>query len=75
MLLKVTVKTKKSLEKIEKTSPENSYLIHTSKPTHKNEANEAVIKTIANYFHIPKSFITIKSGLHSKTKIIELLEK
>ena len=36
-------------------------------------ANTALIKTLANHFHVAKSCITIKSGATSRHKLIEIL--
>ena len=36
------------------------------------KANEAVVKALASFFDIPKSFVHIVTGLHGKIKIIEI---
>ncbi len=68
----IRVKPNSSQEKIEKT--ENGYLIFVKEPPVDNRANQAVIKVLANYFKIPKSRISILSGLKSKQKVIEVKE-
>jgi uncharacterized protein (TIGR00251 family) len=66
----IKVKPNSSQEKIEKT--ENGYLIFVKEPPVENRANQAVIKVLAKYFKIPKSQISILSGLKSKQKVIEV---
>ncbi len=66
----IRVKPNSSQEKIEKT--ENGYLVYVKEPPVENKANQAVIKVLSNYFKIPKSQISILSGLKSKQKIIEI---
>lgn len=68
----IRVKPNSHQEKIEKT--ENDYLIFVKEPPVDNRANQAVIKVLANYFKIPKSRISILSGLKSKQKVIEVKE-
>jgi len=72
MRISITVKPNSRLDKIEKT--ENSYSIHIRAVPIENKANIAVIKLLSEYFDIPKSRITIISGLKSKRKIIEIKE-
>ena len=38
----------------------------------KGKANEEVIKKIAKYFGVPKSFVRIISGATSRKKIVEV---
>lgn len=66
----IKVKPNSSQEKIEKT--ENGYLVYVKEPPVENKANQAVIKILADYFKIPKSQISILSGLKSKQKVIEV---
>ena len=70
--MKVIIKVKPNShqEKIEKT--EKGYLVYIKEPPVENKANQAVIKVLANYFKIPKSQISILSGLKSKQKVIEI---
>ena len=37
------------------------------------KANQAIIAALSEYFSLPKSRISVASGLASKTKIVELL--
>lgn len=65
------VKTGSSREKIEETGPSNITIWVRAKPVD-GQANEAVIRALAEHWGVAKSSITIKSGLSSKTKIIEI---
>ncbi|MDH5684136.1 MAG: DUF167 domain-containing protein [candidate division WOR-3 bacterium] len=70
MKIIIKVKPNSRAEKIEKTA--NGYLVYVKEPPIENKANQAVIKLLADYFKIPKSQISILSGLKSKQKIVEL---
>ena len=39
---------------------------------HEGKANEAVIELVARHFKVPKSVVTIVTGLTSRNKIIEI---
>ncbi len=51
---------------------EGTYIIHLKSPPVDGKANQELIKVLAKQFNIPKSQVTIKSGLSSKNKLIEL---
>ena len=70
MKLSITVKTRAKQEKIEKT--DGGYTVHVKEPPVENKANSAIIKLLSKYFRVPKSQITILSGMQSKRKIIEI---
>ncbi len=70
MKILVKVKPNSREEKVEKA--QNNYLVWVKEPPVNNQANQAVIKVLANYFKIPKSQISILSGLKSKQKVIEI---
>lgn len=36
------------------------------------QANVALINQLATYFHIPKTSIRIKSGVHGRRKLVEI---
>lgn len=72
--LVITAKVKpgsKQGDKIEK-QPDGTYIIYLRARAHDGEANAALIKLLSKTFNIPKTSIKIKSGLSSRTKIIEL---
>lgn len=70
MKLSITVKPKSRQEKIEKTA--NGYIAYVKEQPIENRANRALIKLLSEYFGIPKSRITILSGMKSKQKIVEI---
>ncbi|ERT09682.1 hypothetical protein M595_0326 [Lyngbya aestuarii BL J] len=51
---------------------EGTYIIHLKSPPVDGKANQELIKVLAKQFNIPKSQVTIKSGLSSKNKLVEL---
>ncbi len=67
MKITVTAKPKKKREYIEQVSP-TRYLVAVKEPAQQGRANQAVIKTLAEYFHTPQSEITLLSGQTSKIK-------
>lgn len=71
MIYHVLVKPGSSKEEVVKTDDE--LIIRTRKKAHDGEANTAVIKLLSQYFDVPKTRITIKSGAKSKRKTIEIV--
>jgi len=51
---------------------EGQYRVAVTPPPSQNKANEAVIEVLAEYFHLPKSLITIVRGHHTRAKTIEI---
>ena len=70
MKISALVKPNARQNKIEQM--ENGYVIWTKEPPFQDKANKAVIELVSEYFNIPKSKISIVSGLKSKRKIIDL---
>lgn len=70
MKLSVTIKPNSKQEKVEKT--EGGYIVYVKEPPVEGKANKAVIKLLSEYFGVPKSQITILSGMRSKQKVIEI---
>ena len=50
----------------------DSVIVYTSKRAHDGEANAAVIKMLAEYYHVSKSQVSIVNGEKSKHKIVEI---
>ena len=71
--MKIFVKAKPNsrVEKIEKIS-DNIYMVWVKELAEDGKANEAIIKSLAEYFNVTKSSVSILSGHTSKTKIIEI---
>lgn len=70
MKISVTVKPRSHHDKVEKTDA--GYLVSITAPPIENKANIAVIKILADYFNVPKSRVSIVTGLKSKKKIVEI---
>ena len=49
-----------------------SFKIYTTSPPEKDKANLAIIKILAEYFHLPKNKIILTRGQTSKNKIFIL---
>ncbi|PIU37040.1 hypothetical protein COS77_01770 [Candidatus Roizmanbacteria bacterium CG06_land_8_20_14_3_00_34_14] len=71
MKIFVKVKTKAKIKKLIKID-ETHYVISISAPPEKGKANKEIIKTLAKYFDISISKISIASGEKSKNKIINV---
>lgn len=85
--MKIVVKSKPNakVEKVERvTQPalgfdtEHSnmveYLVAVKELPIHGQANEAIIKALANYFDVPKTLIKLVSGQTSKRKVFEIYE-
>lgn len=51
---------------------DGSLTIHLKSPPVDGKANEELLKLLAKKFDVPKSRITIKLGLLSKQKVVEI---
>ncbi len=71
MQKKVKVKPNSRVPKIIE-EEDGSLTIHLKSPPVDGKANEELIKVLADKFDVPKSYITIKSGLSSRQKIVEI---
>jgi uncharacterized protein len=70
MKINVTVKLRSHEDKVTKT--ETGYIVSITAAPIENKANIAVIKVLADHFNVPKSQVSIVSGLKSKKKIVEI---
>lgn len=71
LIIKVKVQARASTEKIEETGLDE-YKIWVTAPPADNQANEAVIEILSDYFDTAPSNIRIKSGYKSSHKLIEI---
>lgn len=71
MKKQVKVKPNSKQQKIEE-APDGSLTINLKSPPVDGKANEELIKLLAEKFDVPKSKISIKSGLSSKNKLVEI---
>jgi len=51
---------------------DGSLTVHLKSPPVDGKANQELIKLLAEKFNVTKSKITIKSGLSSRTKLVEI---
>lgn len=68
--IKVTVKPNAKKESID--FKDGIYEIKVAKPPTEGKANENVIKLIADYFQVPKSYVRIIRGETSRIKFLEI---
>ncbi|MGB5594483.1 MAG: DUF167 domain-containing protein [Crocosphaera sp.] len=73
MLLRIQVKVKPNAkqQKIEE-STEGNFIISLKSPPTEGKANQELIKLLGKRFNVPKSHISIKSGVSSRQKLIEI---
>ncbi|MBE9227067.1 DUF167 domain-containing protein [Phormidium sp. LEGE 05292] len=71
MKKQVKVKPNSKQQKIQEEA-DGSLTVHLKSPPVDGKANEELIKLLAKKFNVSKSQITIKSGLSSKTKLVEI---
>lgn len=70
MKIIVKVKTNAKIEKVERVDrPTVFYKVSVKATPIDGKANEAVIKALAEYFDVAKSFIQLISGQTSKQKV------
>ena len=69
MQKRVKVKPNSKQQKIEELA-DGSLNVHLKSPPIDGKANEELIKLLAKKFDVPKSSITIKSGVTSRKKLI-----
>lgn len=66
----IKCKVKIGSKKENVTYKDGVYIIYTNSPARENRANISVIELLSEYLDIPKSRMSIKSGLKSKDKIV-----
>lgn len=52
---------------------DNHLKIFVSKRPIDGEANEAVISSVADFFEVSKTMVSIKSGKRNKNKVVEVI--
>jgi uncharacterized protein (TIGR00251 family) len=72
--MKIQVKVKPNSKTQEVSQEGNSFAVKVKEPAREGKANLAVIKLLAEHFGVPKSQVSIVSGLRSRTKVIEVTE-
>lgn len=71
MKKQVKVKPNSKGQSIEE-QPDGSLKVHLKSPPVDGKANQELIALLAERFNVSKSKIRIKSGLSSKTKLVEI---
>ncbi len=71
--MKISVKVKPNAKQtqVEQAGP-NRFLVQVKAPPQENKANRELIEALAKHFGLPKSRISILSGLKSKQKIVNI---
>jgi uncharacterized protein len=67
----VSVKPQAKRESVTKVA-DGEYRVAVLRPAQDNQANQAVVKLLAEYFSVSKSAITILRGQRSRKKLIEI---
>ena len=73
MKISIKVKPNSKENQVEETGP-NEFLVRVKAPPQENRANQEVVKILSKYFQVPRSRISILSGLRSKQKIVKIEE-
>ncbi|MFA6594333.1 MAG: DUF167 domain-containing protein [Candidatus Buchananbacteria bacterium] len=71
MQILVEVKPNSKHEAVEKIT-DSVYKVRVRAPAQEGKANEAVIRTLADYFKVAKGLIKLKTGKTSRTKVITI---
>ncbi|MBD2594340.1 DUF167 domain-containing protein [Nostoc spongiaeforme FACHB-130] len=71
MQKRVKVKPNSKQQKVEEQA-DGSLTVYLKSPPIDGKANEELIKVLADKFDVPKSYVSIKSGLSSRQKLIEI---
>ena len=71
MKISVKVKANAKQSKIEKAG-EGSYLLWVRQPAKEGKANCEIVKLISEYFSVPKSSVSIRSGMKCRNKTVEI---
>lgn len=69
-ILRVKVKPNSKNQAIE--AEGDSLIVRLKSPPVDGKANEELVKLLAKQFNVPKAKIRVKSGLASKSKLVEI---
>jgi len=72
MRISVKAKPNSREEKIEKLD-DSSFVVSVKEPPVQGQANEAIIRALADYFNVSRSQVRIISGWISRQKILEII--
>lgn len=71
MLLRVKVRPNSRQPRIREEA-DGALTVHLKSPPVEGKANEELMRQLAERFGVPKSRVRIKSGLASRTKLVEI---
>ncbi|OGP91211.1 MAG: hypothetical protein A2156_02825 [Deltaproteobacteria bacterium RBG_16_48_10] len=71
MKISIRVKPNSKVSHVEEIGPHH-LLVKVKCPPRENRANREVVETLAEYFQVPRSRISILSGSKSRQKIVEI---
>jgi uncharacterized protein (TIGR00251 family) len=72
MMISIKVKPNSQKEEVAREN-DNYFTILVKEKAENNKANIAVIRLLSKYFRVPSSQISIKTGMKSRKKIIEII--
>ena len=71
--MKIEIRVKANAKKTEIEKQANgTFVVKVKELAKEGKANAAVVETLAAYFRVPKSSVTILRGLTSRTKFVEI---
>lgn len=73
MLISILVKPGSKKGTLVEASPFGDLVVYLREKPHDGEANEALIKVLAEYFDVAKGRVLIKSGGKSRKKLVEII--
>ena len=71
--MKVRVKPGAHKDRVSR-EPDGSLLVSVRARAQEGKANEAVVKAVAAFLHVPRTSVRIRSGLSSRTKLLDVPE-
>ena len=71
--LSITVKTGKKQNVVKKDPQTGEITVEVKGKPIKGQANKQVVEALAKHFGVPKSSITIKQGLRTRKKLVEIV--
>lgn len=72
MKLYVTVKPRATRERVEQVD-ETHFVVYVQVAPIENEANKAVIKSLARFFSVAPSCVVLRSGVTAKQKVFDII--
>ena len=72
MRIKITIKPNSTKGPLIGAQSDGTLLVYTREIAADGKANEALVKLLAKYFDVPKTYITIVRGHTSRHKVVEI---